>query len=431
MTAKNLGMAIVCAIALAIASTRTASAVEFWSVDIQGAGSGLFGQSVVPTTMTGVDPTFGLGNLWNAYAVPGHNLPAAIVPAINMADRDGAASSVTFGISTPIAGWGGVGATGGANDLLRDYIFVQAGNSPATANFVIGGLIPGASYDMINFGGIARDAAITVDYNGDGNLAGETARLAPVAGGAAFRSIIASPTGQILGRVADGTGDPEGNWAGFHLMRAPVGGKLYSVDIQGAGSDLFGQNSVPLAMTGVEATYGLGNVWNHVNVPGYNITPAPITAPLVDSDGLPSGVAFNIIDPIQGWGGDPSMGTDPLRRDYLFVQAGDSPFAAEWTITGLIPGHTYEMFAYSGAARAVNLLVDQTNEQLTFGGTHLFGNIPVGPSGMISGVVAGIGSEANWSGFQLRDVTAVPEPSSLVLAGCGMVIVGLLRRRRN
>jgi MYXO-CTERM domain-containing protein len=429
MTAKRVFTAVACAIALAAACARPAAAVEFWSVDIQGAGSGDFGQSAVPFTMAGADPTFGLGSAWNAYNVPAHALPAAIVPPIAMADRDGVPSTVTFGINEPIGGWGGAGPTGGANDLLRDYLFVQAGNSPATATFTISGLVPGASYDMINFGGVARDAAITVDFNGDGNLT-EASRLAPIGGGAAFRGIVASPAGKIIGRVADGTVVPEGNWAGFHLMRA-TSGKVWSVDIQGAGSNLFGQDVVPADMSGVENIYGFGNVWNHVNVPGYDLDPAPVTAPLVDSDGAASAVTFNIVDPVQGWGGDPSMGTDPLRRDYLFAQAGRSPNSAEWTITGLTPGHTYEMFAYSGAARGVNLLVDQTNEQLTFGGYHLFGNIAVGPNGTISGLVSGIGGEANWSGFQLRDVTAVPEPSSAVLALCGVGAAGLIRRRRK
>jgi hypothetical protein len=427
---SKLGVYLLAAIA-AFAGINSARAVEFWSVDIQGSGSDLFGQNITPFTVAGPDSTFNLGNAWNSYNVPGHALPAAVVPPINLVDRDGAASGVTFGVTNAVAGWGGVGAAGGANDLFRDYMFVQAGNSPATADFVIGGLIPGASYDMIHFGGGARDALITVDADGDANLANNTGKIAPIATGAAFRGIVANASGQILGRVADGTGDPEGNWAGFHLFRAPPpGSKLWSVDIQGAGSDLFGQNLAPEEMTGVEPQYGLGNVWNHAQVPGYDLDPAPVSMPLVDSDGNPTGVEFNIVTPVQGWGGDPSMGTDPLRRDYLFVAAGRSPGSAEWSITGLTSGHTYEVFAYSGAGRPIDLLIDQTGEQLTFGGGHLFGNITVDGSGMISGLASGIGAEMNWSGFQLRDVTPIPEPTTWALAATAGVALLLRRRRR-
>jgi hypothetical protein len=151
----------------------------------------------------------------------------------------------------------------------------------------------------------------------------------------------------------------------------------------------------------------------------------------VDSDGNATGVEFNIVTPVQGWGGDPGMGTDPLRRDYLFVQAGRSPAEAEWTITGLEPGRTYEMFAYSGAARQINLSVDQSGEQATFGGGHLFGSIAVDGSGMISGLASGVGGEANWAGFQLRDVTPVPEPSTWALAAIGGAGLLAYRRRRK
>jgi hypothetical protein len=89
------------------------------------------------------------------------------------------------------------------------------------------------------------------------------------------------------------------------------------------------------------------------------------------------------------------------------------------------------MFAYSGAARAVNLVIDQTNEQSTFLGYHLFGSIAVGPGGSITGTVAGVNGEANWSGFQLRDVSAVPEPSTAVLTLCGVAVIAAVRRRRK
>lgn len=430
MTMKSFALACLCWLVLAGVAVRPAAAVDFWSVDLQGVGSTLFGQSDPPLTMAGADPTFNLGNVWNAYNVPAHNLPAAVVPPINLADRDGTPSGVTFGIVPPIAGWGGAGAAGGANDLLRDYIFAAAGNSPVTADFVIGGLTPGASYDMINFGGIARDGMITVDANGNGDLADETGRIAPVASGAAFRSITASASGQVVGRFANGTGDPEGNWAGFHLMAsAPAGGKLWSVDIHGAGSNLFGQDITPQDMAGLETIYGLGNVWNHAVVPGYDLDPESVSMPLVDSDGNAGGVEFNIVDAVQGWGGDAGMGTDPVRRDYLFVQAGRSPGSAEWTITGLEPGHTYELMAYSGANRNVQLRVDQTGEQFNFRGGHLFGDITVDGSGMISGLVSSAGGEANWSGFQLRDVTPIPEPSTLALVVMGAAMALVWRRR--
>jgi hypothetical protein len=88
------------------------------------------------------------------------------------------------------------------------------------------------------------------------------------------------------------------------------------------------------------------------------------------------------------------------------------------------------MFAYSGALRAINLSIDQTGETAGFVGAHLFGNITADANGMISGVAFGTGTEANWSGFQLRDVTPVPEPATWAMLGTAGIAVLAFRRRR-
>ncbi|MBL7222814.1 MAG: PEP-CTERM sorting domain-containing protein, partial [Candidatus Brocadiae bacterium] len=116
------------------------------------------------------------------------------------------------------AGWGGAGGAGGRLDLVRDYLFVDAGNVTGvlSLDWTISGLIPSHIYELYAYGGVARDMALTVDIDGDGSLVGDL--LVVVDGnGALFGPITPDALGNIIGQVANGTGDPEGNWAGFQL----------------------------------------------------------------------------------------------------------------------------------------------------------------------------------------------------------------------
>ncbi|MEX2188122.1 MAG: lamin tail domain-containing protein [Pirellulales bacterium] len=198
---------------------------------------------------SGVAPVSpGNENVWNAFNVQGHNLTSTN-PSMNLVDRDGAATSVSFSILGTISGFSN--AQNPAARLTNDYMFVSAGNSAANADWTIAGLVSQRQYDFYAYGGIARDASMRVDTNGDGSLAGETTRMAPVNGGILIGGVTASNSGQILGNVGPGSGG-EGNWSGFQLVDR-VTGQLWSVDIQAINGPLFGQQP-PLLQSGPLST---------------------------------------------------------------------------------------------------------------------------------------------------------------------------------
>ena len=78
------------AVATSLLVALNASGVEHWSVDFQGVGGPLYNQEDPPVLMTGPDPVLGLGNVWNAFDVDGHDLPAMEDPSLTLVDRDGA-----------------------------------------------------------------------------------------------------------------------------------------------------------------------------------------------------------------------------------------------------------------------------------------------------------------------------------------------------
>ena len=184
-----------------------------WSVDIQGAGSALYGQLDPPALMEGVEPEYDYGNIWNGFDVPGHDLPAAVNPSMELVDSEGNATSVTFTITGNVSGFSYADVV----PLIQDYLFVNAGNSDASLTWSITALEAGGSYELYAYGGIARDVSITIDTDGDGSLADETATIVPGAG-FLFESVKADSNGTIIGRTAPGT-VAEGNWGGFQLRQ--------------------------------------------------------------------------------------------------------------------------------------------------------------------------------------------------------------------
>ncbi len=399
--------------------TGNATAVEVWSVDMQGAGSLDFGQEDPPVLAWGPDLVFGQGLIWNAFDVPGHALPAAFDPTMNLVDADGFPSPVNFSITGDVAGFSN--APGG-DPLWKDYLFVNAGNAGPSLNWSITGLTPDATYDMINYGGVARLATITVDVDGNGDLTNDTPRIAPTGGASILRNITADATGTIIGDMGVGS-TAEENWGGFQLMRAsdtPVVGTVWSVDMQGVGGIV--SKPEPTTMAGEENNYGLGDVWNALNIEGHpNVSVAP-EMDLVDSHGNLTPVHLAFQGTVSSW----SQEGTPLINDYLFVNAGNADFDALWEISGLTPGGSYEMFAYGGVARDAAITVDLNGDGALFdefssyvtGAGHLFADITADVTGTIRGSVApGNASEANWGGFQLRDMNPAPMPTTLIWDG--------------
>lgn len=194
---------------------------ELWSVDLQGDGvGGVFGQ-VAPTTMVGVEPASGFGNVWNALTLASH--PATSVnPGIGaMVDSSGSATGLSFGINGTVSGFT-YGGSGGTTVLFNDYLFLNAGNSASSITWQIGGADPGETHSMWFYGSSVRSVRIKVDVNGNGSLADDAAVTAPAGGGVLVGGILPQASGLIIGN-ADAPGG-ETNWSGFQLFVPASGG---------------------------------------------------------------------------------------------------------------------------------------------------------------------------------------------------------------
>ena len=207
----------------------------------------------------------------------------------------------------------------------------------------------------------------------------------------------------------------------------PAPDTLWSVDFQGDGNGgAFGQLAPPLPMTGIEAAAGFGNVWNAFTLRGHNQTSTDPSLNLVNSTGAVSGVTLSLNGTVTGW----SQNGNALINDYLFVNAGNSDPDVDWTITGLLPGTNYAVFAYGGIGRDINLLIDLdgdgslANETATLaaGGGRLISPITASPSGSIAGrALPGTVGEGNWGGFQIfpAPTTQTSEPAPGAGKGSG------------
>jgi len=165
--------------------------------------------------MEGVEPTYGHGNLWNAFNVPGHDLPALTDPSLQLLDSEGNETLVTFSIFGNIAGF----SYGNTIPLRQDYLFVNAGNSDVSVTWSITGLKPGSTYAFYTYGGgvVGRDIGLTVDEDGDGDLGNNQVVNVPTDG--YLFTVKASAQGSIIGEAGPGTAG-EGNWSGFQLLGA-------------------------------------------------------------------------------------------------------------------------------------------------------------------------------------------------------------------
>ncbi|MGI9239751.1 MAG: hypothetical protein ACR2RV_03060 [Verrucomicrobiales bacterium] len=181
------------------------------SVDLQGDPAGANFESI-PVLMSGYEAIFAIPTgTWNALDLPGHE-NTAIDPGLDLVDSNGAATGVRFSIFGTVSSWTNAP---GPNPITNDYLFVNAGNADVSARWELSGLSPQSEYSLYTYGGVARDMLLTVDTNGDGNLAGETP--ANVDGNGFEFSAIAGTNGKIIGAIEPGDSG-EANWGGFQLL---------------------------------------------------------------------------------------------------------------------------------------------------------------------------------------------------------------------
>lgn len=201
-------------------SSTLPPANELWSVDIQGNGAGgAFGQ-VVPTLMSGVEPTSGLGNVWNALTIAGHNGTTANPSLAALVDSAGATSGVGFAITGTVTGFS---YTPGSA-LTYDYLFLNAGNSAASITWRLTGLNPAKTYGLWIYGSFTRSIRVKADANGNGLLTDDTVVLAS-GGGVLLSGLRPDATGKIIGNADTASG--EADWSGFQLYAEQTAGATF------------------------------------------------------------------------------------------------------------------------------------------------------------------------------------------------------------
>jgi len=174
---------------------------SLWSVDIQTPNAVL---------MSGVEPMYGYGNVWNAFEVA-HHAGTTTDPVLALVDSEGDPTPVTFSFIGTVSGWNNNGP------LHPDYLFLNAGAADNDIDWTINGLTPGEIYEFVAYGGNigGRGFDMLIDLNGDGSLLDEVALLVDSNSSTLFNSIVANAGGMIIGNAASRGG--ESNWSGFQL----------------------------------------------------------------------------------------------------------------------------------------------------------------------------------------------------------------------
>lgn len=181
-----------------------------------------------------------------------------------------------------------------------------------------------------------------------------------------------------------------------------------------------------------------GNRWNDVQVT--NPATVPLTATnLIDSEGNPSTVGFEIAEGVSSWS-DPSFVLDAMEA-YAFSTSNDP---VNMKLSGLAPGTVWELYIMShgdGAAQFgtfdlggdVRATANQDVRPETAWGENInyvrFSSVVADASGEINWTMSKLNGSSHMAlnGLQL---VAVPEPTALgLLAGAAIGIV--ISRRRD
>lgn len=250
------------------------------SVDFQGI-PGVF--PTLPTLMQGGSPVSNyFSGTWNALDITGHAGTMLDPSWSELVNAQGTPTNVGFSVTGSISSWTN---TTVENPIFDDYMFVNAGNAGPSMTWQITGLTPGDTYQFFPFGGLVRDFSITVDTNGDGNLADETPSLIPPLSGVEF-TVTADANGAINGTMDPGNSG-EANWGGFELEGAlpgVVGTEVRIESIDYDGEDVFlTWTSTPGATYNIEATQDFINWTTLFTNLSAAPSPATTTTQLVDS----------------------------------------------------------------------------------------------------------------------------------------------------
>ena len=197
-----------------------------WNVDFESDDNYTYKEQAV-----GPGPDGGVGDpcdYWNVFEV---HEDGTVDPCMLLLDSAEGSSGVM--LSFTVDGTRLLGAWGhspdAVNAVVGEYLFLGDQNGAYNADFTISGLVPSGAYDIYLYGGgptfgsylgQGLNCDITIDTDGDGNLADETAvTIAEQAAPTVISGIFADGSGSILGLFAD-NGGLESEWAGFQLNEA-------------------------------------------------------------------------------------------------------------------------------------------------------------------------------------------------------------------
>jgi hypothetical protein len=148
-----------------------------------------------------------------------------------------------------------------------------------------------------------------------------------------------------------------------------------------------------------------------------------------------------------GTGAVSGSGAEKLLKDFYYNALNPLTNVETLTLTGLTPGTQYETHVYYRAWNTTNrttavkfdegggldqtIIVDQNAPVAT--AKYLSYLFTAGASGklIMSYTPSGGNTSASWHNYGVTNQVVVPEPSSLVLAGCGLAALMRLRRRRS
>ncbi len=403
--------------------------LEQWNLDIQGdGGSTLYGQEGIAHPH-GPDAE----GFWNVLNLPPLSNPNTTVhnPSISLNTSKGDISPVVVTLQGDVGGWSGIR---GQHTLIGDYTILLANHYfgyPDTVGLTIEGLEAGGTYDLIVRTGEdgSRVLSTTIDSNGDGSLADETAVTTLGGGTTSSLRFVASDTGMAVGRFNTVASiSNEANLAAIILKKIPPQEPAYkivdqwNVDIQGdAGSTLYGQEGIAHP----KADDFENGKWNILNVPPLDGNPATTTPDpslaLFNREGTAGPVTFSLIGNVGGWSGQPAH--DYLIGDYCIMMQNNAfsyPTSLGLNLTGLDAGATYEMTIRTGEdgnrdmfitidTNGDGSLVDETPVRSVGCGAATSIRFTADPSGnMVGEVAAATSNEANFAGFILRKLEIVP-----------------------
>ncbi len=333
------------------------------------------------------------------------------------------------------------------NTLQGDRVYTLDSVNGGIGNFVINGLNPRREYD-IYFYGSEHPTSFTIDgVTQSTSVGGAGSPPIWVEGtdyvvfqGIGYKSSISGTYMRAPGGTANGA--LPGFQVAMHLPRQVV-----NIDIQRPENPLYdGLGAAPDA--------SLHTHWNAMNVSGSSA--ASVTNLLASDGSTATGFTVSVTGHHGTTGGDPSISGNTLQGDRVWDTTSDHPAyegsdgIGEFTISGLDPGHSYDVYLYASQWGTEFTFDGRTKTAIGgFAGgqaggwqhptnpgppvwlenTHYVLFEDVTAAGTLTGTFQVRAGEtwANLSGIQIA--VYIPEPSSFLLLTLALMGLSLRRHR--